>query len=91
MDSIHAVLSSKKLEPIKKPKPVEVWQDLAAQIYEELKGVDTEKASVFMLCKNDYAGAYAAFKETKERGKNILYWFKIMYKNKSNNPSHKKV
>ncbi|OGY88829.1 MAG: hypothetical protein A3B30_02885 [Candidatus Komeilibacteria bacterium RIFCSPLOWO2_01_FULL_52_15] len=82
MDRINAVLRGKKLEPVKKPKPVEVWQDLAAQIYQELKGVDTEKASVFMLCKEDYAGAYAAFRECKERSKNILYWFKIMYKGK---------
>jgi hypothetical protein len=80
MDRISGVLRGKKLEPVKKPKPVERWQDLAARIYEELKGVDTEKASVFMLCKNDYAGAYAAFRECKERNKNILYWFKIMYK-----------
>ena len=82
MDNINAVLRSRKIEPDKKPKPVMEWQDLAAQIYEELKGVDTEKASVFMLCKADYAGAYAAFRECKERDTNILYWFKIMQKKK---------
>lgn len=78
MKSISDILQNKKLDGAKKPKPVEAWQDLAAQIYEELRGVDTEKASVFMLCKADYARAYAAFKECKERDKNILYWFKIM-------------
>ena len=82
MESISDILKNRNLGSDKKPKPVQPWQDLAAQIYEELRGVDTEKASIFMLCKADYAGAYAAFKECKERDKNILYWFKIMTKKK---------
>ncbi len=79
MQGIDDILKNRKLTGQKKPKPVQPWQDLAAQIYEELKGVDTEKASVFMLCKAQPARAYAAYKECKERGTNILYWFKIMY------------
>jgi hypothetical protein len=80
MESIEDILKKRGISASKKVKPVMPWQDLAAQIYEELRGVDTEKASIFMLCKADYTGAYAAFKECKERDKNILYWFKIMNK-----------
>jgi hypothetical protein len=80
MEHVDDILKAKNLRSIKKPKPVLPWQDLAAQIYEELKGVDTEKSSVFMLCKADYAGAYAAYRECKEHGKNIVYWFAIMTK-----------
>lgn len=85
MDSIDHILKSKKVEAVQKPKPVQQWQDLAAQIYEELKAVDTEKSSIFKICRENYAGAYAAYKECKERGKNILYWFAIMNKKKAAN------
>ncbi len=78
MESIEDILKNRNVTGSKKNNPVQPWQDLAAQIYEELRGVDTEKASIFMLCKADYAKAFAAFKECKARDKNILYWFKIM-------------
>lgn len=83
MKTIGDILQDKKVSSAKVLKPVAAWQDLAAIIYRDLGGVDTEKASVFKYCKDDYAKAYAGYKECKSRGVNILYWFKIMANAKS--------